>query len=26
LPNEPKGTRFSIEFPASEVAKRAAHS
>ena len=26
LPNEPRGTRFSIEFPASEVAKRAAHS
>ena len=26
LPNEPKGTRFSIEFPASDVAKRAAHS
>ena len=26
LPNEPKGTRFSIELPASEVAKRAAHS
>jgi len=26
LPNEPKGTRFSIEFPASEVAKRAVHS
>ncbi len=26
LPNEPRGTRFSIEFPASEVAKRAVHS
>jgi two-component system, NtrC family, nitrogen regulation sensor histidine kinase NtrY len=26
LPNEPKGTRFSIEFPASEFAKRVAHS
>jgi len=26
LANEPKGTRFSIEFPASEITKRAAHS
>ena len=26
LPNEPKGTRFSIELPTAEVAKRAAHS
>ena len=26
LANEPRGTRFSIEFPATEVAKRAAHS
>ncbi len=26
LPNEPRGTRFSVEFPASEVAKRAVHS
>jgi two-component system nitrogen regulation sensor histidine kinase NtrY len=25
-PNEPRGTRFSIEFPASEIAKRAVHS
>lgn len=26
MPNEPKGTRFSIEFPASEMVKRVAHS